>query len=235
MTRVGVLGGTFDPIHSGHLIVAEEVRDVMDLDRVIFIPARRPPHKRSRSITSWEHRVSMLTRALAMHPGFEINPMELQRTGPSYTVDTLKTLNQQFDAENIYFIMGHDSFLEIETWHQYETLFTLCRMAVVTRPGTPPVDPDQFSPAVRRYFPDQVLKLDDPLHPDGVNRKSSWRICLMMIAGLRVSGSDIRKRVALGRSIRYLVPDTVRDYILDHRLYLDDPGGKEVHAHPTDE
>ncbi len=233
--KLGVLGGTFDPVHSGHLIVAEEVRDILKLDRIMFIPARHPPHKQPRTISAVTHRLAMLNRAVASHPAFEINSMEIDRRGPSYTVDTLKTLNRQIHPEDLVFIMGHDSFVEIETWYHYEDLFTLCRLAVVSRPGTPAVVPDQFSTAVRRFFPEQVAVLDDPPGDGNRLQRRDWRICLMQIAGLKISASEIRRRVSDGRSIRYLVPESVRQYILEHRLYHDDSGGTKRHAHSVDQ
>ncbi|MBN1296741.1 nicotinate-nucleotide adenylyltransferase [bacterium] len=231
MRRLGIIGGTFDPVHTGHLIAAEEARDVLGLDHMMFIPARIPPHKQAWCISDAKHRLAMLHQAVDANPMFSVNPMELERTGPSFTVDTIRAIRTGYTVEDILFIMGHDSFHEIETWFQYQQLISLCRLVVVSRPGTPPVQPEHFSESIRRLFPHQVISLDSSSKRMDNVMTSPWRICFLIIAGLKVSASEIRFRVRTGRSIRYVVPDGVRQYIIDNHLYSEDSGGIEGNAY----
>lgn len=223
--KTGLLGGTFDPIHWGHLIVAEEAADVIGLDRVIFIPARIPPHKIGQSISATQHRMKMVESAIADNSRFEVSDYEVSRPGPTYTVETVQAFKQLYPNDQIYFIMGHDSFLEIETWYQYPELFSLCRLIVVIRPGTPPVQWQRFGKDVRQLFPDRVLQINDAMDSPR-SQQDNWTICLVKIAGLDVSATRIRARVRSGRSIRYQVPDTVREYINLKRLYRRSQGKK---------
>ncbi|MGE5138531.1 MAG: nicotinate-nucleotide adenylyltransferase, partial [Rudaea sp.] len=134
--RIGILGGTFDPPHIGHLVIAEEARSKLELARVYFIPARRPPHKLDEPVTPLEHRVEMLRLALDGNPFFSLSLIEANRPGPSYTLDTLRELRQEFPpSTELYFIMGMDSLVELPTWHEPAELIRLCRLAVLKRPG----------------------------------------------------------------------------------------------------
>ena len=204
---VGILGGTFDPIHYGHLAIAEEVREALGLERVLFVPAGVPPHKPGRIISAPEHRVAMIKTAIAGNPAFELSRIEIDRPGPSYAVDTLDLLDAQARAAdrepNFTFILSAEAFAELTTWREPRRLLTLCRMAVVPRGGR--AEPGRAW--LEEHLPgqeDRVIFLDRP--------------------NIGLSATGIRERVARGRSIRYLVPDAVSAYIVDHALYSPDPG-----------
>jgi nicotinate-nucleotide adenylyltransferase len=200
---LGVFGGTFDPIHFAHLAVAQEAADVLGLERVLFVPAGRPPHKPDRRITDGEHRLAMVELAIGGNDRFAVDRLELDRAGPSYTVDTLEALRvRPGGTDDLTLILSSEAFLELPSWHEPERLLELARIAVAPREGYPSADPA----FVRARFPgglgrhvDRVVFLDGP----------RWRL----------SASDLRQRAAAGRSLRYLVPDAVVAYIDDHALY----------------
>lgn len=197
--KLGILGGTFDPIHYGHLVVAEECRARLGLDVVLFIPAGQPPHKRGRIISSAEHRVEMVRLAIASNPGFELSRIEVDRVGPSYTVDTLARLRDEYGpSTRLYFVVGMDALAEILTWHEPVRLISLCQVVAVTRPG----------------FADFDLAALEPAIPD-----ARRRICVLPAPELRISSSDLRRRVARGLPIKYQVPESVEEYVYRHGLY----------------
>jgi len=195
--RIGVFGGTFDPIHIGHLVSAEEVRVELGLERVVFVPARLPPHKLDHVVSLVEHRLAMVELAIASNPHFAVSKVDIDRSGPSYTVDTIELLRDEWGGGEIYFIMGSDSLLDILTWHNPQRLIRLCRFAVVSRPGYQ-VDLDE---------------LDDLL--PGV----ASRVQMLNAPELAISSTDIQRRVREGLSIKYQVPEAVEDYIYQHKLY----------------
>jgi len=191
--RVGILGGTFDPIHVGHLIAAEGVRTELRLDRVIFIPAARPPHKGDASISDATHRLEMVRLAVDGNPAFEVSEMELDRGGTSYTIETVRELRAQYGPEvEIFLLMGADSLLELTTWKDYRSLLRECTVVVFRRPG---LDLARVDPDIRERV--RVV----PTHEVGLASK------------------DIRRRVREGKSIRYLVPPRVEAYVLSQNLY----------------
>jgi nicotinate-nucleotide adenylyltransferase len=195
---VGVLGGTFDPIHIGHLAAAEEVREALGLERVLFVPAGIPPHKPDRVITAPHHRLAMVELAIAGNPAFEASRVELDRTGPSYTIDTLDALGTGGD---LTLILSAESFRGLPSWQEPQRILALARVAIVPRGGLAPPGKRWL----QEHFPDieaRIVELDAPR--------------------LRLSATHIRERVAAGRSIRYLVPDAVIGYIEDHDLYRDE-------------
>ena len=201
---LGVLGGTFDPIHIAHLAVAEEARETLVLDQVLFIPAGQPPHKPGQAITSGEERLAMIRLAIAGNAAFAVSRMELDRDGPSYTVDTLTALRAERIAAgaspDIVFIVSSEAFAGFGTWRDPGRVLELATIAVAPRDGFPDVTRD----AVIRDYPgaaDRIVFLDGPR--------------------LRLSASDLRERAAAGRSLRYLVPDAVAAHIADHGLYRD--------------
>ena len=198
---IGVFGGTFDPIHVGHLAVAQEAADALGLERVLFVPAGEPPHKPGRSITAAPHRRAMVELAIADNPRFALEPVELDRPGPSYTADTLEALSARDVALTL--ILSADAFLALHEWHDPERILTLARVAVAPRQGYPAAGPDYLA----RHFPD---------HRD--------RVSFLDGPQIRLSASDLRRTAASGRSLRYLVPDAVAAYIDDHGLYRS-PGG----------
>src|SRR3954470_22226056 len=193
---IGLMGGTFDPIHLGHLAVAEEAREVLDLDRILFVPAGQPPHKPAGEGSSVEHRLAMVELAIADNPGFELSRVEVDRPGPSYTVDTLEALAARADAVTV--ILSAETFTELPTWHEPWRLFDAARVAVAPRWGYPAPDPGWLAAT----FPgreDRVSYLEGPR--------------------LGVSSTALRARVAAERSIRYLVPEPVAAYIAANDLY----------------
>ena len=194
--ELGVMGGTFDPVHLGHLAVAEEARDVLGLERILFVPAGQPPHKPAGDVTSVEHRLAMVELAIADNPAFELSRIEVDRPGPSYTVDTLETLAA--DGDRVTVILSAETFAELPTWHEPWRLFDAARVAVAPRWGYPAPDPGWLAAT----FPgrgDRVSYLEGPR--------------------LGVSSTALRARVAAGHSIRYLVPEPVAAYIAAHDLY----------------
>lgn len=203
MTAIGVMGGTFDPIHFGHLRAAEEVLQGFGLERVVFVPSGRPPHKPLSEVTSPDHRYMMAKLATADHPQFEVSGIEIERDGPSYTLDTLREFRYAMPGDNrLYFITGLDAILEIHTWNGFDQLFDLADFIAVTRPG---------------YSIEALSKLEKLIGPDYFGRVHPFPVTLLAIAS-----RDIRRRVREGKSIRYLVPEPVRLYIEKERLYLHD-------------
>jgi nicotinate-nucleotide adenylyltransferase len=201
--RVGILGGTFDPIHYGHLVIAEQVREALQLDRVLFVPAARPPHKLDVSISSAADRAAMVELAIAGNPAFALCRIELDRSGPSYTVDTLEELADEARLDGIarsfFFILSSEAAAGLPRWHAPARILELAKLAVVSRPGFPEPDGQVLS-AMASGSADRVLTIET-----------------LPVAN---SASDVRTRAASGRSIRYLVPPAVESYIRDHRLYL---------------
>jgi nicotinate-nucleotide adenylyltransferase len=196
MTAIGVMGGTFDPIHIGHLAIGEETREALALDVVLFVPAGRPPHKPAESVTAVEHRVAMVELAIADNPAFELSRIEVDRPGPSYTVDTVEALAR--DAADLVLILSAETFAELPSWHEPERLFAAARIAVVPRAGYPAPDPARLAES----FPGRET-----------------RVRYLEGPRLGLSSTAIRDRVAAGRSIRYLVPAPVEAYITQHDLY----------------
>jgi nicotinate-nucleotide adenylyltransferase len=207
--RIGVLGGTFDPLHVGHLRAAEVVRDALRLDKVLFVPASTPPHKASAPVTPPEHRAGMLERALSGEPFFDVSHVELERGGRSYTIDTLEALAAG-STDSFYFITGTDAFSEIRTWHRWRELLEKHRFVVHERPGFP-------IEAVRDVLAQDVDSriLDESELEAG----SEPRVLFLRRPMLKVSSTEIRRSVREDRSIRFLVPDAVAAYIREYRLY----------------
>jgi nicotinate-nucleotide adenylyltransferase len=195
--RIGVMGGTFDPIHLGHLVAAEEARWQFDLDRVVFVPAGRPWQKPV-GVTPPEDRYLMTVLATASNPAFTVSRLEIDHPGPTYTVDTLRRLRaEQTDDTRLYFIIGADAVLQILSWKEPDQVLAQAEFIAATRPG---FDLDRLV--------SQVPGATDRIHP-------------MKIPALAISASDIRARVARGAPIQYLVPDGVARYIHEHGLYQD--------------
>ncbi len=187
------MGGTFDPIHIAHLIIAEEALDLLGLSRVIFVPSARPPHKSGDDVTPVEHRLEMVRLAIEGNDRLALSDIEVRRTEPSYTVETVRQFRREFgEHEKLYFIMGADSLTQFFTWKDPLELISSCEFVVVPRPG---VEPGAGDPRLR----EKAHMLDTPL--------------------IDVSSSDIRERVRTGRSIRYLVPPSVSAYIREKNLY----------------
>ncbi|MFZ5816378.1 MAG: nicotinate-nucleotide adenylyltransferase [Bacillota bacterium] len=199
MPYIGVLGGTFDPIHLGHLALAEGAMHLAGLDQVLFLPNRQPPHKAGRPVSDAAHRAAMVQLAIASNPRFAYSDLELSREGPSYTIDTVRALQALHPDWRLAFLVGMDSLLEITTWREYTTLLSLVDLLVVNRPGFPTAEGEAMLAA---------------LGPE-----LSRRIRLLQIPGVAVAARDLRRLAAEGYPLRYLVPEPVERYIAAHRLY----------------
>ena len=198
--NTGVLGGTFDPIHLGHLVMAEEVRTKLDLAEILFMPAGQPWLKVHSPISPAEHRVQMVRLAIADKPYFKLSTLEIERSGPTYSVDTLAELQGQLGAEaELFFILGWGSLAELPLWREPSRLIQMCHLVAVPRPGYP-------APALKK------LEARIP----GL----SQRVVLLEKPEIDISATEIRKRVAHGLSIRHLVPEPVETYIKQNRLYI---------------
>jgi nicotinate-nucleotide adenylyltransferase len=209
MPGVGLLGGTFNPVHLAHLRAAEEVREALALERVEFILSAVPPHKTGRELAAVEHRRRMLELAIADDPHFGVNTSELERGGRSYSIDTIRICQAREPDARFTFILGSDAFAEIESWRDFAEIFATCDVCVMSRPG---VAVDKPPIAVESTF-----CYDS--HRGVYTHRSGHRLVFLPITPLMIAASDIRARHASGRSIRYLVPAAVRAYIVDHSLY----------------
>lgn len=197
--RVGVFGGTFDPVHHGHLMAAEEARWALKLDEVLFVPAAAPPHKLDDSMAHARHRLAMLELAIAGNPAFAVSREDLDRPGPHYTVDMLTRLQAaRGPGVELYFLLGADSLADLPTWRDPAGILRLAQLIVVARPG---YQPDVAALATR--LPGLEARLT---------------VVTMPLVG--IAGSEIERRVREGRPIRYQVPEAVADYIRAQRLYL---------------
>ncbi len=197
--RVGLLGGSFDPVHIGHLIIAEEARVRLGLSRVLFVPAGQPYMKAERGITPARQRLEMVQLAVESNPYFEASSIDIDRSGPSYTVDTLDVLRSALPrGRELYFIIGWDGLQSLPLWREPRRILDMCWLVAVPRPGAVQPDLKEIEEAIPGLS-ERVIMLDRPL--------------------LSISSTEIRERVARGTSIRYLVPDAVAKYIEKHQLY----------------
>jgi len=207
--RLGVLGGTFNPVHLAHLRLAEELRETLELERVLLVPAGEPALKHT-DVAPARHRLAMLQRAVAANPALEVDDLEVRRSGPSYTVDTLETLRERHRGAELWFLLGADALAELESWRSPARLFELASFAVATRPG--------YAPRLRELLP-RALAAPFRDGPRGLVHASGTELVAVPFTPLEISASDVRRRAARGESIRYLVPDEVREYIAKHHLY----------------
>ena len=211
--RVGILGGTFNPIHLAHLRSAEEVREAQRLDEVLFIPSATPPHKRADGLMTAAHRLAMVRLAIRGNPHFRVSTLEVERRGRSYSVDTLRALHAQLPRAQFFFILGMDAFREITTWRDYQSIFALCNLVVTSRPAYDDAPLLRALPvAVRAEFcyRPKAKRLE---------HRTGNQVIFQRISDLDISASAIRHRLHRGFSIRYLVPTNVERYIAQHRLY----------------
>jgi nicotinate-nucleotide adenylyltransferase len=210
----GLFGGTFDPIHFGHLRAAEEMLQMFDLNRVIFVPSSRPPHKLDAAITSFYHREQMIRLAIDGNVSFSFSDVENLRAGKSYSVETVEYILEKYleDLE-LYFIVGQDAFHAITTWKNWEKLLLLCNFAVMTRPGYENKGLDKILPSdfAARFTYDKEI--------DGHKGPTGHTIYFRHTTFLDISSSRIRENARSGQSLRYLMPDAVRNYILKNSLY----------------
>lgn len=197
----GILGGTFDPIHFGHLVLAEKSREAFQLEKVIVVPAAIPPHKIGEVATEAQHRLKMVELAIQGSPWFEVSTVELDRKGPSYSIDTIRQLKKELSDPETALIMGFDSLLELHSWKNYQSILEETKIITAFRPGYPILTDDQHWPPFLKAYRHQILVLEAPL--------------------LDISSTWLRVELMYGRSIRYLVPDPVIDYINTNGLYRD--------------
>lgn len=201
ITRLGIFGGSFDPVHYGHLLLAESCREQAGLDQVWFVPAAVPPHKQTREISSAKDRIAMLELALAGHAQLGVSQVEVERGGVSYTVETLQRLTELYPHTALYFLMGADSLQDLPTWRMPHRICELATPLVVCRGGEPPPDYQLLAPLVSPERLDQII---------------AQRVEMPVIG---LSSSFLRRQVAAGRSIRFCTPRAVEAYIAEHRLY----------------
>lgn len=211
--RLGVLGGTFDPVHLGHLRAAESVREAMGLDRVLFVPACIPPHKARPTVTSVEDRYLMVQAAVRNEPTFEVSRLEIERQGTSYTADTLAELAKEDPQREIFFITGIDAFRDIRSWERWEELLRSYSFIVHGRPGYGLAGAFEVVPDSLRSH---LVELRNGVSAPAGRGPS---IYLVNALTLNISATEIRAIVRSGRSIRYLVPPEVESFIAEHRLY----------------
>lgn len=187
--KIGILGGTFNPIHVGHLILAEETRQKLNLSKIIFVPSFLPPHKEANSILSAKHRYKMVELAIKKNKFFQVSDIEIKRENKSYTIDTLRQLKREYPKSVLFFIIGSDIIKDLSKWQDIKEVEQLAKFVIATRPGYP-----------LEGVPEDIM----PVH----------------IQALDISAYEIRRRIKNNLSIRYLVPEEVRQYILRRRLYV---------------
>ena len=199
-SRIGIMGGTFDPIHYGHLAAAEAARVEFGLCKVIFMPVGNPPHKQSQKISDAEHRYRMTALATSSNSGFEVSRLEVDKAGITYTFDTMEELRSIYgEAPEIYFITGADAVLELLTWYKIGELLTLCKFIAVTRPGFDIWKLEQKIAEITSKYDGEIICLEVPL--------------------LEISSTDIRERIRSGKPVKYLLPEEVEAYIHKNGLY----------------
>jgi nicotinate-nucleotide adenylyltransferase len=211
--RIGLMGGSFNPVHNAHLRIAEEAQRACGLDRVIFIPAADPPHKPVAGGVSFAIRSAMVGIAIAGRPDFEMSNIEAERGGKSYSIDTIRAFRERFPDDELFFIIGGDSFLEIGTWHRYHEIFRSCNLIVVERPGCPITDPlDALPEAVRGEF---TLGSET----GRLTHRSGTALFFITGSPLEISSTEIRRLAAGGADLTRYVPHDVAAYISNQRIY----------------
>lgn len=199
MRKLGIMGGTFDPVHYGHLVIAECARCEFQLEKVVFVPCGKPAHKKSR-VTGAQHRYRMVELAVAGNPYFDLSHEELDRTGTSYTVDTLKSFRNIYGPETeLFFITGADAIVEILTWRRVDEVMGMCSFVAATRPGYSLPQLNSAIGALPADFQKKIITFEIP--------------------GIAVSSTEIRQRVQAGQPVKYLLPGTVEQYIFDYEIY----------------
>jgi len=220
--RLGLLGGTFNPLHNGHLTIASQTREVLGLDQILFIPTRLPPHKRNGNLAPAHDRYEMVRLAIASNPSLSISDVEIRRPGKSYSIDTIRLLQQEYGAQTqLFFLIGLDAFLDFPSWRDPQILLTLCRFVVLSRPGlsfrslsTIALLPPIPYPSLMDLDAGRISRIEAPLGEQGL-------ICLKLSPS-PVSASDIRMRIRQGLPVANLLPPLVESYILQHHLYQED-------------
>lgn len=197
MQRIGILGGTFDPPHIGHLVLADSAIASLNLGQLLFVPAGDPPHKQHTTRQPIRHRLAMLERALTLDPRFLLSRVDLDRPGPHYATDTVRLIQQQYPGAELYFVMGGDSLRDLPTWHDPAGLIAGCRLAVMER-ASAPISPTMHE-SILPGLAERVVLIDAPL--------------------VEISSTEIVERLRTGKTVRFLVPETVLDYIDTNQIY----------------
>jgi nicotinate-nucleotide adenylyltransferase len=220
----GLFGGTFDPIHIGHLRCASEMLEMFNLNRIIFVPAARPPHKLNAEITPFYHREQMIRLAIEGNPDFSFSDVENRREKTSYSVETVEYILDKYRLEKLelYFILGQDAFLAIRTWKDWERLLMLCNFAVMTRPGyeNPGLAEILGAEFAARFRYDEKER--------GFVGPTNHLICFREVTFLDIASSNIRQRAREKKDVRYLVPDPVRHYMVKNAIYRSQPAAEPV-------
>lgn len=198
--KIGIMGGTFDPIHIGHLIIAEEARDFFNLKEVVFIPTGKPPHKKSVNITDSFHRYNMTQLAIKDNKYFSISSIEVEKSRTTYTIDTIKELKKQYENTEFYFIIGGDSVMNLHKWKNYETLLEICNFIVAKRVGISNKETEERIRVLNRKFGNVIYEIPVPY--------------------INISSTEIRAKVINNKTIKYYVSIEVEDYIIKNKLYL---------------
>lgn len=212
--KIGILGGTFNPIHFGHLRIAEEIAENLALDEVRFIPSAQPPHKPAPQVSA-QHRANMVKLAIQNNPAFVLDDCELNREGASYTIDTLTDLRKKLGAQvGLFLIMGSDAFAHFNTWHRWQEILDDCHIVLVQRPHHESLM-ENFSAEMKDFFETHTQKTFPNLQ-----EKAAGSIITQTITPLAISSTDIRERRQSKKSVRYLLPPDVLNYIETHQLYI---------------
>ncbi len=219
VSRLGLFGGTFNPIHNGHLKVAREASRFFSLDKVLFIPSHLPPHKPAWEVVSGEDRLRMVELAIAGYPQFEASAVEVERPGPSYSIVTIKEIKKEYPAAEIFFLVGIDAFLEIKTWRDYDQVLRSCSFIVVSRPG---YDLNQAAAVLGKEWKDRVIEVNKTafIHQPA---KAGPLIFLFPMASLEISSSEIRRRLHEREPVSGMLPEAVEKYIQQNKLYREIP------------
>jgi len=218
LAGTALFGGSFNPIHYGHLLLADDVRERLRLDRILFVPAGVPPHKTPGRLASAADRYQMVKLATAAHPGFAVSDLELRRPGPSYTVDTLEALH--LPRESLFLLAGSETFLDLLSWRDPQRVARLTRLVVIPRAESA-FDPDgiQAQKVLAEIGQERWIRVPPPL---AAAEPAGKGVLLVAATSLPISSSDLRRRAREGRSLAYRLPEAVRAYVLEHRLYRDE-------------
>lgn len=215
--KIGIFGGTFNPIHLAHLRIAEEIRDTFKLAKVIFVPAATPPHKPLAENLSFEKRLEMVRLAIKGNPDFTFSDIEGKRQGKSYSIDTIHRFRELYPGDEFFFIMGSDSFADFSSWKEYTSIFSCCNIVAIMRPGAAVTSLKESLPVDigHEFCYHEAEKR--------LAHKSGYSVYYIVGTQLDISSTAIREMAKLGRSIKYLVPDSVEHYIHEQRIYLNAP------------
>lgn len=217
MKRIGILGGTFNPVHNGHLAIARDLRERLQLQKILFIPSNLPPHKSGEAVPSAAQRYEMVRLAVSGEPSFELSDMEIKRGGRSYTIDTVKALHASDREAEFFFITGLDAFLEIKSWFKWQELLSLCAFVVISRPGY------HFSDLKKLDFMSSAAasleKMDKGGVAETIVQTGAFSVYLESIPLHDVSATEIRAMIQKGSSVKKILPEAVETYIIKNKIY----------------